>query len=132
MSLAPLLEASLAIKLHAASAVAALLLGIVQLTAPKGTLPHRAIGYVWLALMVAIATSSFFIHEIRQLGPFSVIHLLSAYTLVMLPVGILLARRGDIARHRWLMTQMFYGALVVAGLFTLVPGRILGRAIFGW
>ena len=41
MSLAPLLQASPVIQVHAVAAMAAFALGIVQLAAPKGTIPHR-------------------------------------------------------------------------------------------
>ena len=41
MSLAPLLNAPLAIQAHAFAAMAAFALGLVQFAAPKGTLPHR-------------------------------------------------------------------------------------------
>jgi uncharacterized membrane protein len=48
MSLAPLLNANPTIQIHAFAAMAALAIGVVQLSAPKGTLPHRAIGAVWV------------------------------------------------------------------------------------
>jgi uncharacterized membrane protein len=51
VTLAPLLAASPAVKLHAFAAMAAFALGVVQLSAPKGTLPHRAIGWFWVVLM---------------------------------------------------------------------------------
>lgn len=44
MSLTPLLDAAPAIPLHAFAAMAAFVLGTVQLAAPKGTLPHRSSG----------------------------------------------------------------------------------------
>ena len=69
MSLAPLLNAAPATKLHAIAALTALGLGAVQLAAPKGTLPHRTIGWVWVALMVTVAASSFWIHDLRVWGP---------------------------------------------------------------
>jgi hypothetical protein len=50
MSLAPLLDAPPAIPLHALAAVAAFALGIVQFAAPKGTLPHRTVGWIWVGL----------------------------------------------------------------------------------
>jgi uncharacterized membrane protein len=59
MSLAPLLDAAPAIPLHAFAAMAAFLLGVVQLAAPKGTLPHRTLGWAWISLMIAVAASSF-------------------------------------------------------------------------
>jgi uncharacterized membrane protein len=46
MSLAPLLDATGTIPLHAFAAMAAFALGIVQFAAPKGTLPHRTIGWI--------------------------------------------------------------------------------------
>ena len=55
MTLAPLLSASPAIKLHAFAAMAAFALGVVQLSAPQGTLPHRAIGWLWVVLMLVIS-----------------------------------------------------------------------------
>ncbi|MGX1322934.1 putative membrane protein [Bradyrhizobium sp. USDA 377] len=131
MSLAPLLEAAPAIPLHAFAAMAAFVLGLVQFSAPKGTLPHRAIGWIWVVLMAVVAASSFWIHQIRLVGPFSPIHLLSIFTLVVLPLAVWRAHTHRVVDHRRMMILIFAGALVVAGLFTLVPGRIMHRVIFG-
>jgi uncharacterized membrane protein len=131
MTLAPLLAASPAIQLHAFAAMAAFALGIVQLSAPKGTIPHRTLGWVWVLLMLAVGISAFFIHTIRLWGAWSPIHLLAIFTLVMLPIGVLHARRHRVAQHRWAMISIFVGALVLAGLFTLVPGRIMHAVAFG-
>ncbi|MBR0783308.1 DUF2306 domain-containing protein [Bradyrhizobium iriomotense] len=131
MSLAPLLEAAPAIPLHAFAAMAAFMLGLVQFAAPKGTLPHRTIGWIWVVLMVVVAASSFWIHQIRLVGAFSPIHLLSIFTLVVLPLAVWRAHTHRVADHRRMMILIFAGALVVAGLFTLVPGRIMHRVIFG-
>lgn len=131
MSLAPLLNASPAIQLHAFAALAAFVLGVVQLTAPKGTLPHRTLGWVWVALMAVVAGSSFFIHEIRLWGSWSPIHILSIFSLVMLALGVRYARRHRVRGHRVTMMSVFAGALTVAGLFTFVPGRIMHAVLFG-
>jgi uncharacterized membrane protein len=131
MSLAPLLNAAPAIVLHAFAAMTAFALGIVQLSAPKGTLPHRAIGFIWVALMVVVGLSSFWIHQLRLWGIWSPIHLLSIFTLVMLPLGVWAAHRHAVDRHRRTMTGLFLGALVVAGLFTFMPGRIMHKVVFG-
>ena len=61
MSVAPLLNAEPVIQIHAFAAIAAFVLGIVQLAAPKGTLPHRTIGWIWVLLLTLVALSSFFI-----------------------------------------------------------------------
>jgi uncharacterized membrane protein len=131
VSLAPLLDAPLQIPLHAFAALAAFVLGVVQLAAPKGTLPHRTLGWIWAALMMMVAASSFWIHQIRLLGPWSPIHLLSIFTLVMVPLAVWKAHRHEVADHRRIMILIFSGALVIAGLFTLLPGRIMHAVVFG-
>src|SRR5258707_15600254 len=131
MSLAPLLDAAPAIPLHAFAAMAAFVLGVVQFAAPKGTLPHRSIGWIWVLLMASVAISSFWIHQIRLFGPWSPIHLLSIFTLSMLPFGVWMAHRHRVIDHRRIMISIFTGALVIAGLFTLLPGRIMHAVVFG-
>ncbi len=92
MSLAPLLNAPFVIQLHAFAAMAAFALGLVQFSAPEGMLPHRAIGWIWVAIIVVVAGSSFWIHELRLCGPWSPIHLLAIFTLATLPLGVWYAR----------------------------------------
>jgi uncharacterized membrane protein len=111
--------------------MAAFGLGAVQLLAPKGTLPHRTLGWIWSGLLGFVAVSSFWIHGIRQFGDFSLIHLLSIYTLIMLPLALINARRHRVAQHGRSMRLLFLGALVIAGAFTLAPGRIMHRVVFG-
>jgi uncharacterized membrane protein len=131
MTLAPLLAAPAVIQLHAFAALGAFGLGAVQLAAPKGTIPHRLFGWLWASLMLAVVLSSFFIHTIRLWGPWSPIHLLSLFTLIMVPLAVLSARRHQVERHRRAMTGLFAGALVIAGIFTLLPGRIMHDVVFG-
>lgn len=131
MSLAPLLNAPLAIQLHAVAAMSAFALGLLQFAAPKGTLPHRTVGFIWLALMLIVALSSFWIHEVRLWGPWSPIHLISIYVLIMVPVAIYFARRHNVRGHSRTVIGMFFGGLVIAGLFTFVPGRIMHAVAFG-
>jgi uncharacterized membrane protein len=131
MTLAPLLDAPTAIQAHAFAAMAAFALGVVQLAAPKGTLPHRMVGWSWVALMAVVAVSSAFIHGMRLWGPFSPIHLLSIFTLIVLPVAVWRAHQHDVRNHRNAMMGLFGGALVIAGLLTFLPGRIMHAVAFG-
>lgn len=131
MTLAPLLHASSAIQVHAFAAIAAFALGIVQLTAPKGTVPHRTLGWIWVGLMLVVSVSAFFVHQLRLWGPWSPIHLLAIFTLIMLPLGAVAARQHAVERHRRTMIGLFAGALVIAGIFTLAPGRIMHSVVFG-
>ena len=116
---------------HAFAAIAAFLLGIVQLAGTKGTTLHRVIGWGWVLLLMSVAAGSFWIQSLRQFGPFSWIHGLSIFTLVMLPLAVVRARRHDVAAHKRIMIGIFLGALVVAGLFTLLPGRVMHAVVFG-
>jgi uncharacterized membrane protein len=131
MTLAPLLEASPSIQLHAFAAMGAFVLGAVQLAAPKGTLRHRIVGSIWVLLMVVVSLSAFFIHQLRIWGPWSPIHLLAILTLVLLPVAVWRAHTHAVAQHRRAMLGLFFGALVIAGLFTFVPGRVMHVVVFG-
>lgn len=131
MSLAPLLNAAPEVQVHAFAAMAAFALGVVQLSSPKGTLPHRTLGWIWVVLMLVICGSSFLIHGIRLWGPWSPIHILSVFTPIMLAVGVLAARGHRVRAHKITMISIFAGALMLAGLFTLVPGRIMRTVWFG-
>ena len=133
MSFAPLLNAPPIIQLHAFAAMTALVLGIIQLVSTKGTLPHRTLGWIWVVLMLTIAISSFWIHgkTNRMIGVWSPIHLLSVLVLVMVPLAVFAAHHHRVRAHRITMISVFTGGLVIAGLFTFVPGRIMHAALFG-
>jgi len=131
MSLEPLLQASPTIQIHAFAAMSAFVLGIVQFTAPKGTIPHRAVGWFWVVIMVVVSVTAFFIHEIRLWGPFSPIHLLAIYTLIALPLAVRHARRHAVQHHSRAMIGIFTGGLIIAGLFTFLPGRLMNAVAFG-
>jgi uncharacterized membrane protein len=118
---------ALIVYLHLLAAVAAFLLGAWQLSRPKGTPSHRAAGWIWAGLMMSVAVSSLWIPSFLQ---FSWIHLFTLLVLVMLPLGIWRARRGNVEGHRRAMRGLYAGGLVIAGIFTLVPGRLLGDLIW--
>lgn len=120
---APLHAFTPVIVVHAAAALAALGLGGWLLMGRKGSASHRVAGRLWAALMAVTALSTWWI---RTDGRFSVIHLLSVFTLAMLVLAVRAARTGNVRRHRRIMGNLYAGALVVAGLFTLLPSRLLG------
>lgn len=107
MNISALTSASPLIQAHAYAAFAAIGLGAVQFTLPKGTTRHRVLGRTWAALMLAVAGASLFIHTIRRFGPFSAIHLLSLWTLAVVPAAVLAAGAGRIAQHRRAMTSLY-------------------------
>jgi uncharacterized membrane protein len=109
------------IALHLASALGALGLGAAVLFLRKGTTLHRALGGLWVALMLATALSSF---GITRGGAFSWIHLLSVWTLVSLASAVYFIRRGNVQAHRGFMVGTYLG-LLGAGAGALAPGRLL-------
>lgn len=127
-----LAAAPTAIQIHVAAALTALAIGIVLLAGIKGTRLHRALGWTWVLAMGTTAVSSFFIHAINPGGPagLSLIHLLSGWTMVGLPMAVYAARRHRVQTHRRAMTGMFVGGLIVAGLLTFLPGRLMWAIFF--
>ena len=132
MNLQLLLNAPLAVQLHLWTAVAAFAIGCANLIRTKGTASHKFLGRIWVTLIAVVALSSFWIHDINVWHGFSPIHLISIYVLVMVPLGVWHVRRGNIEGHRNAMIGTFVGGLVIAGLLTLAPGRLIARALFGW
>lgn len=118
------------LQIHIAAAVLALVIGVVLLAGIKGNRLHRTLGWTWAVAMATVAVSSLFIREMNG-GAFSLIHLLSGWTLIVLPMGLYAARRHEVARHRGRMTGLFVGALLIAGLFTFMPGRLMWRVFLG-
>jgi uncharacterized membrane protein len=131
MNIDPLIAAHQPIPLHALAALAATILGAAQLWAPKGTRIHRRVGWIWVGLMTFVAASGFFIHSLRVIGPFSPIHLLSVFTLASLWHAIRAARRGNIRAHRLTMVALFWMALILTGVFTFLPGRVMYQVVTG-
>lgn len=119
-----------AIKAHMLAALCTVGLGLFLLAAPKGRTLHRVAGWTWVVLMGVAALTSLFIVGLNG-NSWSVIHILSAVTLVTLPLGVRAARRHDVGAHRRTMTSLFWGASIAAGVFTFLPGRLMWRLFFG-
>ena len=113
---------------HLVTVLLALPLGLSQLALPKGTMRHRTVGYVWCGLMTATALVSFAVHDLN--GGLSPIHIFSVLTLAAMPPIILFARAGRVAEHQRAVLSLMIGGLVIAGLFTFLPGRALGELVF--
>ena len=117
----------LPVLLHLTAALSALALGIVMLVRRKGTISHKLWGRVWAGLMLSVAISSLWIPSFLH---FTWIHLFTLLTLVSLPLAIYKIRRGNVKGHARAMKGLFIGGLVIAGIFTLIPGRILGNLLW--
>ena len=138
MSWQPLLDAPWVIQVHAFSAIAAFFLGIVQFAAPKGTLPHKSLGIVWVLLMTAITVSSIFVRpsllpELPFTQWFSWIHIFTVLTAYGIIGGVLLLAKGGpkLKKHSGPFAGIFIGGLIIAGGFAFLPGRIMHQVAFG-
>ena len=114
----------LIIGIHAVLASLALFLGARQLASKKGTRQHKVIGWIWVVMMVVVSLSSFEIRELNPDGTMSWIHVLSIVTLASLVIALLAIKNGRRSLHQHVMIGTFLG-LVIAGAFTLMPGRLL-------
>ncbi len=127
-----LLERNPLVFFHLITAFLALLLGSVILMRRKGTDSHRALGWVWVALMGSTALATVFIRDyhLPNIAGFTPIHGFTVLVAVGLPRGIWCIRHGNVAGHRAVMKGLFIGGCVLAGVFTLVPGRFLGTLLW--
>lgn len=138
MSWQPLLETSLVIQVHAISAMIAFALGVLQFAAPKGTLPHKSLGVVWVLLMTTITVSSIFIRPSLYPGLpivqwFSWIHIFTVITAIGIVQGVMILIGGGpmLKKHSGPFLGIFIGGLVIAGGFAFLPGRIMHQVVFG-
>lgn len=130
IDLGRLLDAPRMVHVHLTAALTAFLIGGILLIGVKGTTRHRVLGYTWVVAMTITALSSFILYGVTT-TPFSWIHALSAWTLIAMPMGLAAARRRNIKAHARQMTGAFVGGMLVAGLFTFLPGRLMWSIFFG-
>jgi uncharacterized protein (DUF2141 family)/uncharacterized membrane protein len=115
--------------IHVVAALVALALGAAVFLRRKGTTTHGWMGRTWAVLMLITAISTYWITG--DDGKYSWIHGLSVFVTLAVPLAVFYAIRGNIARHRGLMTGLYIGALIVAGGFSLSPDRLLGKTLLG-
>jgi uncharacterized membrane protein len=120
------------VALHLVAALLALAIGAVVMLRRKGTADHKALGWGFVVLMATVAVSSVFIRDFRMpnIAGYTPIHAFTAWVAITLPLGILRIRRRDVATHRRVMRGIFFGGCIVAGSFTLLPGRFLGDLLW--
>ena len=115
------------ILVHTVAAFTAIALGAGMFLARKGTSSHRIAGRGWVALMLVTAVSSLWI---QSSGSYSWIHLLSVAVPLLLAAGAYFAITRNLRGHRRMMVGIYALGLGVAGLFTLLPHRLLGKMLW--
>ena len=114
---------------HLATIMVALALTPVMLLRRRGDAYHRQLGWIWVASMLLTALVSFGIRESNR-GGFSIVHILSVWTLIQVPLIVWSARTHNVVRHRRAVRGMVVGALLIAGFFTFPFNRLLGHWLF--
>ena len=130
MSLEPILHASFAIQIHLVLALFALVLGTIMWLRPKGTKSHKLIGRIFVTLMFFVAVSAVFIRQINS-GQFSFIHIFVPVTFFAIFECFWYIRKKNIKGHVRAVKGMFFGALLIPGILSMMPGRVLYMMVFG-
>ena len=113
---------------HAVAATVAMVLGGVQLARRRfGDRLHRWNGRVWVALMLFVSVSSFWIRDLKP-GQLSWIHVLSVVTLVSLVVGVVAIRHGDRITHAITMSSTYAGMIGAFIGVVAVPARLVPQS----
>ena len=127
---------------HASFALMAVPLGLFIFLNKKGTKQHRLVGRVWVFLLAIVSVTALFITSPMTdtaLNPrlYSWIHVLIPFTISQFIYSIWSIRQFKatrLAKHKNAqirsMIGVYVGALLVAGAFTLMPGRMLHEMLF--
>ena len=118
---------------HLATVLPAFAIGTYLFISTKGAPKHRALGRVYLLLMLTTAIITLFMPA--QVGPkilghFGFIHSFSALTLLTVPLAFYAARTHRVALHRNNMIGLYVGGILIAGAFAFSPGRLLHTWLF--
>jgi uncharacterized membrane protein len=118
---------------HLVTVVPCIFIGGFLLIDYKGTTLHKMMGKVYMSLMFFTAVVTIFLPA--NVGPrlfnhFGWIHLFTVLTLWTVPTALMAIRKGNIKAHKRKMILLYAGAILIAGAFTLVPGRYLHEVFF--
>ena len=120
--------------IHLATVVPCFFIGTMLLLMKRGTTIHKDLGKVYMVLMLVTAMVTIFMPA--QVGPrvlnhFGWIHSFSFFTIYTVPTSYIAIKKGKIQTHKRKMILLYFGAIVLAGGFTLAPGRYLHEVFFG-
>lgn len=120
---------SIAVIIHVATVLPCIPLGGWLFLTRKGGKTHKRLGKIWVSLMVTAATSAIFI---RTGGSFSFIHIFVPVTLIGAWRTIASARAGRMEMHKRVLLGMYFGALMIPGIFAFaLPGRMMATWLMG-
>lgn len=118
---------------HLVMIVPYFVIGTILLIIKKGGDIHKTMGRIYMILMLITAVITLFMPA--KVGPqlfdhFGWIHSFSVLTIYTVPTAYLAIKRGDFESHKRKMIILYFGAIIIAGGFTFIPGRCLNEVIF--
>ncbi|MEQ9231705.1 MAG: DUF2306 domain-containing protein [Cyclobacteriaceae bacterium] len=119
--------------IHLSTIIPCVIIGTVLLLIKKGTPIHKKAGRVYMILMLFTAVITLFMPAkvgATFLGHFGWIHLLSFLTIWTVPTAYTAIKKGNVKSHKRKMIILYFGAIIIAGVFTLMPGRYLNDLLF--
>ncbi len=116
--------------IHTITAFAALGLGIVMWTRKKGTRSHKMLGRIFVSLMAVVAFSALFIKGLNG-DRFSWVHLFVPLTFFAIAEIFYYIRKKNMKAHMRAAKGLFFGALLIPGLLSFLPGRLMWHVLVG-
>jgi uncharacterized membrane protein len=126
----PLLNSEPVIVWHTVLALVALILGAAIWRLKKGTRLHKYAGRTFIILMLGVASSAYFIRGLNG-DKMSFIHIFIPITFLGAYQAITRIRAKNVKGHKKAIQGMYFGALIIPGIFAMMPGRILWNVFFG-
>ncbi len=120
--------------IHLATVLPAFIIGTILLLIKKGTSFHKASGRIYMVLMLITALVTLFMPAhvgAKIFNHFGWIHLFSFLTIYTVPTAYTAIKKGNVKAHKRKMILLYVGAILIAGSFTLMPGRYLHGILFG-
>ena len=118
---------------HLATVIPCFIIGTILLYIKKGTKVHVGLGRIYMVLMMITAVITLFMPAHvggRFLNHFGWIHLFSFLTIYTVPTAYWAVKKGNIKSHKRKMILLYFGAIIIAGGFTFMPGRYLYELFF--
>lgn len=119
---------------HLFTIIPCFLIGTVLLIIKKGTTVHTFTGRIYMVLMMFSAVATLFMPA--KVGPtlfnhFGWIHALSLLAIYTVPTAWIAIKNNNVKSHKRKMILLYFGGLIVAGVFTFSPGRYMHQLFFG-
>ena len=130
MNIDALLNASPAVIIHTVCAFGALGLGTAMWLRKKGTPSHKMIGRIFVVFMAVTAFTALFITGLNG-DKYSWIHLFVPLTFYAIFQIFYFIRKKNVKRHESAARGLFFGALLIPGIASFLPGRLLWHVITG-